>query len=107
MSAAEVARELDLTHANASYHLRVLAAADLVVQAGGERIRGGVAKRYRHLWDRPEAAHQGTEAERGPYIAAVGNELVRRFARRIAGSRTLTADAELWSRPASGRRSSA
>ncbi|MDQ3616910.1 MAG: helix-turn-helix domain-containing protein [Actinomycetota bacterium] len=62
MSAAEVARELDLTHANASYHLRVLAAADLVVQAGGERIRGGVAKRYRHLWDRPEAVHQGTEA---------------------------------------------
>ena len=25
LSAAEVARELDLTHANASYHLRVLA----------------------------------------------------------------------------------
>src|SRR5215831_21075892 len=50
MSAAEVARELDINHANASYHLRVLAEAGQVVEAGEERIRGGVAKRYRHPW---------------------------------------------------------
>ena len=49
MSAAEVARELDITHANASYHLRLLHDADLVVVESEERIRGGVAKRYRHL----------------------------------------------------------
>ena len=48
LSAAEIARELDLTHANASYHLRTLADAGLVVEAGEEKIRGGVAKRYRH-----------------------------------------------------------
>ena len=41
LSAAEVARELGLTHANASYHLRVLAEAGEVVVAGEEKIRGG------------------------------------------------------------------
>ncbi len=51
LSAAEVARELGVTHANASYHLRQLAAAGEVVVAGEERIRGGVAKRYRHPWE--------------------------------------------------------
>ena len=49
--AAEVARELDITHANASYHLRVLLEAGVVVVAGEEKIRGGVAKRYRHPWE--------------------------------------------------------
>ena len=56
MSAAEIARELGIGHANASYHLRFLADADLVVEAGEERIRGGVAKRYRHPWDAAETA---------------------------------------------------
>lgn len=38
MSAAEVARELDLTHANASYRLRVLhAAGELVVESEQKR----------------------------------------------------------------------
>ena len=36
MSAAEVARELGLTHANASYHLRQLLAAGQLVEAGEE-----------------------------------------------------------------------
>ena len=48
LTAAEVARELDLTHANASYHLRSLMAAGMIVPAGEERIRGGVAERYRY-----------------------------------------------------------
>jgi len=34
MSAAELARELDISHANASYHLRVLASVGEVVEAG-------------------------------------------------------------------------
>ena len=50
MSAAEVARELEITHANASYHLRLLADAGLLEVESEERIRGGVAKRYRHVW---------------------------------------------------------
>ena len=48
LTAADVARELSLTHANASYHLRNLLKAGLIMQAGEERIRGGVAKRYRY-----------------------------------------------------------
>ncbi len=52
MSAAEVARELDLTHANASYHLRQLLDADELVVDSEEKIRGGVAKRYRYPHER-------------------------------------------------------
>ncbi len=98
MSAAEIARELDITHANASYHLRLLAAHGLVVEAGEERIRGGVAKRYRHPWDDPDrqAAHDSPEdAER--YVRAMADELVRRYGRRL-GPGGLT-DAELWVEP--------
>src|SRR4051794_6314688 len=49
MSAAEVARELGLTHANASYHLRVLHDAGELVVESEEKIRGGTAKRYRYV----------------------------------------------------------
>ncbi len=64
LSAAEVARELDVTHANASYHLRVLADAGEVVVAGEEKIRGGVAKRYRHPWDGPQATSAARQSAR-------------------------------------------
>ena len=56
LSAAEVARELDITHANASYHLRVLLEAGELEIASEERIRGGNAKRYRHPWQRQGAS---------------------------------------------------
>ena len=48
LTAADVARELGLTHANASYHLRQLLAVGQIEVAGQERIRGGAAKRYRY-----------------------------------------------------------
>ena len=44
LTAAEIARELGLTHANASYHLRHLLAAGQIEVAGEERIRGGVGQ---------------------------------------------------------------
>src|SRR4051795_13608276 len=78
MSAAEVARELGLTHANASYHLRVLAEAGELVEAGEEKINSRVAKRYRHPW--APRAHDvrpvATEAEREQYVRALAAELV-------------------------------
>ncbi len=102
LSAAEVARELDITHANASYHLRVLLDAGELVVAGEEKIRGGIAKRYRHEWQR------GLEAdkERNPaspddkdlFIRVTADEMVRRFAGRARGP-SLTTDAELWVDP--------
>lgn len=102
MSAAEVARELGLTHANASYHLRLLARAGELVEAGEEKIRGGVAKRYRHRWDRPrkraDRADQADQAdqERELYVRAMADEVVRRFRLRRQGTRAFDTDAELW-----------
>ena len=81
MSAAEVARELDLAHANASYHLRTLAGVGLLEVAGEERIRGGVAKRYRHPWadsDAGEGHRVPTTQEWQAYVRASAEELVRR-----------------------------
>jgi DNA-binding transcriptional ArsR family regulator len=105
MTAAEVARELGLTHANASYHLRNLLAAGLIVVDGEEKIRGGVAKRYRY-----DVANdrQQQQRRRGPVaeeqqrveFAAIAHELIRRSrdGQFSAGPRLL-ADAELWVDP--------
>ena len=100
MSAAEVARELDVTHANASYHLRLLADAGLLVVAGEERIRGGIARRYRHPWDAELTSSTGTPEEAEHYVAVMAEELVRRYRnrRRDAPKGNLT-DAELWVSP--------
>jgi DNA-binding transcriptional ArsR family regulator len=107
MTAAEAARELDLTHANASYHLRQLLAAGIIEIAGEERIHGGVAKRYRYDVERdlarpdapvpPEA--KPTRDHRLLY-AAMATELQRRAARLRRSRRNYLADAELWVEPA-------
>jgi len=100
MSAAEIARELDLTHANASYHLRVLADAGEVVEAGEEKIRGGVARRYRHPWDRVRPSPAAGPGARGQeHVRALAEELVRRFGRRNDRTRAQLTDAELWVTP--------
>jgi DNA-binding transcriptional ArsR family regulator len=101
LSAAEIARELDLTHANASYHLRVLADAGAVVEAGEEKIRGGVAKRYRHPWDEYRStARTSARPEDGQvYARAMAEELVRRFGQRAQDTPAMTTDAELWVTP--------
>jgi len=96
MSAAEVARELDISHANASYHLRQLLDADLVVVEGEERIRGGVAKRYRYPIDRPEP--KPSDHDLGAQVEAMCSELLRRFGVRQRGKGNFT-DAELWVTP--------
>jgi len=106
MTAAEVARELGLTHANASYHLRNLLAGGLILVDGEEKIRGGVAKRYRY-----DAGHDhdhDREGSRGPRsgeqvrieYAALAHELIRRTQQASfpAGPKLL-ADAELWVDP--------
>jgi DNA-binding transcriptional ArsR family regulator len=98
LSAAEVARELGITHANASYHLRVLLEAGVLVVAGEEKIRGGVAKRYRHPWQtKPE--RKASPGDQEVYVRATAEELVRRAGLRKPGTRQLLADAELWVTP--------
>ena len=107
LSAAEVARELGVTHANASYHLRVLAHAGEVVVAGEEKIRGGVAKRYRHPWEQHRTTGStpgGSERERETYVRAMVEELVRRSRHRSPRTRMRMTDAELWVTPEAWRR---
>jgi hypothetical protein len=99
LSAAEVARELGISHANASYHLRVLAKAGEVVEAGEEVIRGGVAKRYRHPWQRDERPVPADPETREQYLRALGAELVRRDRLRKPTAPRLSADAEMWVSP--------
>ena len=50
MSAAELARELGTTEANASYHLRVLADAGEVVPDGEVAVRGGRGEEVPAPW---------------------------------------------------------
>jgi DNA-binding transcriptional ArsR family regulator len=104
LTAAEVARELGISHANASYHLRNLLTGGLIVPAGEEKIRGGVAKRYRydaHTDEERGRAHgpRSDDEIRGDY-AAIAHELIRRT--RVAGFQptgNLVADADLWLDP--------
>ncbi|MBS44217.1 MAG: transcriptional regulator [Nocardioides sp.] len=102
MSAAEVARELDLTHANASYHLRTLLDAGELVLDGEETIRGGVAKRYRYPHERrgvsPEGAHASADDQLF-YVRAVGQEVERRMALRERGTQNVSSDLEGWVDP--------
>ncbi|MBE1606094.1 ArsR/SmtB family transcription factor [Actinopolymorpha pittospori] len=108
MSATELAQELDITHANASYHLRVLAAAGIVEAAGEENVRGGVVKRYRHptRTAADECAGQavGTDPE-GQLLVwqAIAHELIRRAQDQAVDterpSPSALCDAELWVDP--------
>lgn len=101
MSAAEVARELDLTHANASYHLRVLLDAGELVEAGEEKIRGGIAKRYRYPHERrghnPQAGSP-TDDDQVIYARALSLELERRIRQRVRGP-SPHSDLEGWVEP--------
>jgi DNA-binding transcriptional ArsR family regulator len=101
LSAAEVARELGVTQANASYHLRLLHAAGLLEVAGEETVRGGKAKKYRHPWDapRPSGARPASEADKLAYARVLADAIPRRFAERAQGERSQFTDAELWVAP--------
>lgn len=100
MSAAEVARELEITHANASYHLRALLAGGAVVIEGEERIRGGVAKRYRYRWQSDPFGRESSAAERGQFLGALSGEVSRRYEQLRETDRAILADAEVWIPPA-------
>lgn len=95
MTAAEVARELGITHANASYHLRQLADAGEIAVVSTESIRGGQAKRYRYT---PPAESPPPAVPRDHRIvhAAAIEELRRRSALFRPGPGNRTSDAELW-----------
>jgi hypothetical protein len=93
MIAAEVARALDLGHANASYHLRHLPSAGLFSIAGTEKVRGGITTLYGCS---PELEPRGAA---GPTPQAtfqvLADEIVRR-GRHARLCRQVVTDADLW-----------
>lgn len=103
MTAADVARELDLTHANASYHLRLLQSAGKVEVTGEEKIRGGVAKRYRYVTEkrdyRKDNAGRPLTDDQRLVFEAFGGEFRRRSEQYVAAEHNLLADAEFWVEP--------
>ena len=104
LTAAEIARELELTHANASYHLRQLHATGIVEVAGQERIHGGVAKRYRYVIEdalkRPDKLPEEDDPDgRRLFHEAMVTELNRRTAMLRRSLNNHFTDAELWVDP--------
>lgn len=99
LSAAEVARELGTTQANASYHLRFLHAAGLLEVAGEESVRGGRAKKYRHRWEDDSSGDTGSRADREAAIRTMAAAIPARFSHHEPGTPALFADADLWVDP--------
>ncbi|NPD05866.1 helix-turn-helix transcriptional regulator [Nocardioides sp. zg-1308] len=95
MSAADVARALGVTHANASYHLRVLHAIGELVVESEEKIRGGVAKRYRYDATRDLPAQGAEVGDRIAYARATAVEVERRLL-DVAPGHSSSSDLEAW-----------
>jgi DNA-binding transcriptional ArsR family regulator len=96
LSAAELARELEVSQALASYHLRQLADAGLVELVEERSRRGGRERRYRHWVDPDGDVLTGDDEGQALFVEAIIEELRRRSSRRASGPRGLTIDAELW-----------
>jgi DNA-binding transcriptional ArsR family regulator len=98
LSAAELARELGISHALASQHLRRLDEAGLVELAEVRANRGGRERRYRAVHGSPLSDQRRAEA--APLLAeALAHNLRERAARRAPDAEGVTADAELWVAP--------
>jgi len=97
LSAAELARELGISHALASQHLRRLDAVGLVELAEVRANRGGRERRYRAVHGTP-LSDQRHEA--APLLAeALSHNMRDRAGRRAPGTEGVTSDAELWVAP--------
>ncbi|HEY7432789.1 MAG TPA: helix-turn-helix domain-containing protein [Streptosporangiaceae bacterium] len=101
MSAAELARELGVSQALASYHLRQLADANVVELAEERTHRGGRERRYRYRVPTPTARWlpAADQASHALFVEALAAELRRRSAHRAQGTKGLAVDAELWVSP--------
>lgn len=96
MSAAELARELDISHALASQHLRRLDTVGLVELAEERMRRGGRERRYRTVHGTPLSdQHDGTPMS----AETMAHTLRERAGRRREASEGVTVDAELWVDP--------
>jgi DNA-binding transcriptional ArsR family regulator len=99
-SAIELSRELGISQALASYHLRQLHAAGVVELAQVRHRRGGQERRFTY---RPAASPGATPApadSHALFAEAICVELRRRSREAQPGGRRLGVDAELWVEPA-------
>jgi len=98
LSAAELARELGISHALASQHLRRLDAVGVVELAEVRAKRGGRERRYRAVHGSPLSDQRHESA--APLLAeALAHNLRERAARRAPEAEGVTTDAELWVAP--------
>jgi DNA-binding transcriptional ArsR family regulator len=96
LSAAELARELGISHALASQHLRRLDSVGLAELAEVRANRGGRERRYRAVHGTPLS----DQREDAPLLAeALSFNLRERATRRAPDRAGVTADAELWVDP--------
>ena len=95
MSAADVARTLGITHANASYHLRLLHDIGELVVESEEKVRGGMAKRYRYDATREYADRTSGVDDRIAYARANALEVERRLLDAAKGPGS-SSDLEAW-----------
>ncbi|MDA3642943.1 helix-turn-helix domain-containing protein [Saccharopolyspora indica] len=103
MSAAEVARELGESQANASYHLRRLHEAGLLDVVDEVVIRGGRAKRYRHDPD-SGARFLADPDEQRRLVSTMAADLPGRAQRWPTGAPGALTDAQVWLEPDSWQR---
>jgi DNA-binding transcriptional ArsR family regulator len=96
MSAAELARELGVSQAAASYHLRRLAAAEMVELVEERMRRGGRERRYRR---RKLALPAPSEPERLAFMRVVVSEAERKLELANLSAPATTGDHDVWVDP--------
>lgn len=100
MSAADLARELDISHALASQHLRRLDETGYVELVDVREKRGGRERRYRARRGTPLTDKASAESEALPLLVETMMATLReRVPVHLVGSPVVTADAELWVLP--------
>ena len=102
LSAMELSRELDISQALASYHLRQLHAAGVIELAEVRSRNGGQERRfaYRPALPGPHEGPPPATDELALLAEAFAVELRRRSQQAEAGAGRLGVDAELWVDPA-------
>jgi DNA-binding transcriptional ArsR family regulator len=104
-SAMELSRELGVSQALASYHLRQLDAAGLIELSEVRARRGGRERRFVYR-PKPPVPHDPTDPEgerQALFAEAIGVELRRRSGEALPGGPRVGVDAELWVDPADWR----
>jgi len=96
MSAAELARELGVSQAAASYHLRRLATAEMVELVEERMRRGGRERRYRR---RELALPAPSDPERLAFMRVVVSEAERKLELADLSAPATTGDHDVWIDP--------